>query len=71
MRIRKNNLNHRFRHGFAMFKVLIEKYDELKLAHVLRHSRKSSVKVYFNPTEEDLIEFAIKQDTLTKRGIDV
>ncbi|EJR53765.1 TPA: site-specific integrase [Bacillus luti] len=66
-----DNLNHRFRHGFAMFKVLSEGFDELKLAHVMRHSYTSSVKKYFNPTEDDLIDFAIKQDELTKRGLNL
>lgn len=66
-----DNLNHRFRHGFAMFKVLQEGFDELKVAHVMRHSSTSSVKTYFNPTEDDLIDFAIKQDVLTKRGLNL
>ncbi|SDM41531.1 integrase/recombinase XerD [Bacillus sp. OK048] len=68
---RTDNLNHRFRHGFAMFKVLHEGYDELKLSHVMRHSDTKSVKMYFKPTEDDLIEFAIKQDELTKRGLNL
>lgn len=66
---KRDNLNHRFRHGYAMFKVLNEGFDELKLAHVMRHSNTKSVSKYFNPTEEDLIDFAIKQDELTKRGL--
>jgi len=66
-----DNLNHRLRHGYAMFKVLHEGYDELKLAHVMRHSNTHSVKIYFNPTEDDLIDFAIKQDDLTKRGLNL
>jgi integrase len=71
-RVKKtDNLNHRFRHGFAMYKVLHEGFDELKLAHVMRHSSTSSVKKYFNPTEDDLIDFAIKQDELTKRGLNL
>ncbi|WP_277584995.1 tyrosine-type recombinase/integrase [Psychrobacillus antarcticus] len=66
-----NNLNHRFRHGFAMFKVLNEGFDELKLSYVLRHANTSSVKIYFNPTDTDLINFAIMQDKLTKRGLNL
>jgi integrase len=66
---KEDNLSHRFRHGFAMYKVLYEGYDELKLAYVLRHSNTKSAKKYFNPTEDDLIQFAIKQDELTKRGL--
>jgi len=66
-----DNLNHRFRHGYAMFRVLHEGFDELKLAHVMRHSNTKSVKKYFNPTEDDLIDFAIKQNELTKRGLNL
>ncbi|WP_079523833.1 tyrosine-type recombinase/integrase [Solibacillus isronensis] len=68
---RRDNLNHRFRHGFAMFKVLHEGYDELRLADALRHSNTNSVKKYFNPTEDDLNDFAIRQDALTKRGLNL
>lgn len=68
---KSDNLNHRFRHGFAMFKVLHEGFDELKLSYFLRHSNTSSVKKYFNPTEDDLNDFAIKQDVLTKRGLNL
>jgi integrase len=66
-----DNLNHRFRHGYAMFKVLHEEFDDIKLAYVMRHSDTRSVKKYFNPTEDDLIDFAIKQDELTKRGLNL
>ena len=62
-----DNLNHRFRHGFAMFKVLHEGFDEIKLAYVMRHSNTNSVSAYFNPTEDDLIVFASKQDANQER----
>ncbi|CAN7379405.1 tyrosine-type recombinase/integrase [Rossellomorea sp. LjRoot5] len=68
---KKDSLNHRFRHGFAMYKVLHEGYDELKLAYVLRHSNTHTVRKYFNPTEDDLANFAIKQDELTKKGLNL
>lgn len=68
---RKDNLNHRFRHGYAMYKVLYEGYKELQLANALRHANTMSVKKYFNPTEDDLNDFAIKQDELTKRGLNL
>lgn len=68
---RKDNLNHRFRHGYAMYKVLHEGYDVLRLADALRHSNTNSVKKYFNPTEDDLDDLAIKQDELTKKGLNL
>ena len=68
---RKDNLNHRFRHGYAMFKILYEGYDEFRLMNALRHANTTSVTKYFNPTEDDLSDFAIKQDTLTKKGLNI
>ena len=68
---RKDNLNHRFRHGYAMFQVLYEGYKELQLADALRHANAMSVKKYFNPTGDDLNDFAIKQDELTKKGLNL
>lgn len=52
-RVKKNNLSHRLRHGFAMYKVWVKGYDELALADALRHSDTSTVKRYFNPDDED------------------
>lgn len=53
---KKNNLNHRFRHGFAMFLKKNLNATPLDLMGALRHSNLSSVAYYFNPTEEDLYE---------------
>ncbi len=53
---RKHNLNHRFRHGFAMF---LKKYlnkSALDLMYALRHSSLSSVACYFRPDDDDLFE---------------
>ncbi|MDU6524658.1 MAG: hypothetical protein E6540_11890, partial [Enterococcus sp.] len=44
-------LSHKFRHGFAMFKVLNEKYDRLELQKSLRHTNIRSCEVYFSLTE--------------------
>lgn len=52
---RKTNLNHRFRHGFAMFYVQALKYDALRLQKLMRHRSLSSVLDYYNPTIEDQI----------------
>lgn len=51
--VREHNLNHRFRHGFAMNRVK-EGIGYLQLAGDLRHSSISSVMWYFRPTEEDV-----------------
>ncbi len=53
---RKNNLNHRFRHGFAMFNVIYCHTDAATLADLLRHRSLGSVMCYYNPTISDQIE---------------
>lgn len=66
--IKKEGLNHKFRHGFSMFKVLIENYDELKLQRALRHSNPNSCRVYFKPTAADLRKFQLLKDKLLRNG---
>lgn len=53
---KKNNLNHRFRHGFAMFQVLYMKTGVLELKELMRHRNIESTLVYYCPSESDLIE---------------
>lgn len=53
---RKNNLNHRFRHGFAMFNVQYLKCSELELMNRMRHSSIDSITSYFNPTLQDQLQ---------------
>lgn len=53
---RETNLSHRFRHGYAMFMVKYKKVDSLKLMRLLRHNNINSVKHYYRPTDEEIIE---------------
>lgn len=53
---RKNNLSHRFRHGYAMYLVKYRNYTPLQLKDALRHQSISTVMIYYNPTEEDIYE---------------
>lgn len=57
---REHNLNHRFRHGFAMFHVQHLKYNALELKERMRHNSISSVSKYYKPTIIDSIK--IKTD---------
>lgn len=57
---RKNNLNHRFRHGFAMFNVQYCHVNEIKLADLLRHRNTLSVMCYYTPTISEQIELKDK-----------
>lgn len=56
---REHNLNHRFRHGFAMFLVQYKniRIEDLKL--LMRHESLTSTAVYYRPTESDIA--AIKE----------
>lgn len=54
-RKRIHNLNHRFRHGFAM-KLVKDGASPVEIANALRHNGLSSVMCYFRPTEEDIYD---------------
>lgn len=54
--IKKNNLNHRFRHGFAMYLVQYHNIQPLQLEKALRHASLASAMIYYNPTDEDIAE---------------
>lgn len=54
-KVRKNNLNHRFRHGFAMFQVQYNHMNAIELASLMRHKTIHSVQRYYNPTISDKI----------------
>ncbi|MGN7300690.1 tyrosine-type recombinase/integrase [Ferdinandcohnia sp. SAFN-114] len=70
---KEDNLNHRLRHGFAMYKVVVEKYDQLKLKNALRHGDINSCKVYFRVDEKERERLAketqelIKSDTMSRK----
>lgn len=51
--VKKHNLNHRFRHGFAMFQVKYRNVNAFELKEMMRHSSVCSTMIYYNPTEED------------------
>lgn len=53
---KKHGLNHRFRHGFAMFNVQYMGVKEVPLANLLRHHGTSSVMCYYRPTISDQIK---------------
>lgn len=65
---RENNLNHRFRHGFAMYKKEKENQDMLQLSKSLRQSNINSCSIYFNPTEIECGLNANVANRLLKEG---
>lgn len=52
--VRKHNLNHRFRHGYAMFLKKHKKATEIDLMYALRHKSPESVVAYFRPDDDDI-----------------
>lgn len=53
---RKNNLSHRFRHGFAMYHAHFRKGEKarlLELQKLMRHKSITSTQIYYNPTPEE------------------
>ncbi|MBC2579045.1 site-specific integrase [Clostridium sp. DJ247] len=53
--VKEHNLNHRFRHGFAMYNVS-RGVNELQLMGMMRHASLQSVAKYYRPTLSDAIE---------------
>lgn len=54
--VRENNLNHRFRHGYAMYHVMYLKVKILELKEKMRHKSLTSVTRYYKPTLSDKIK---------------
>ena len=57
---RRHNLNHRFRHGYAMFQIKYMHIDVLQLSKMMRHRCIASTMVYYRPTEID--EYNLKTE---------
>lgn len=54
------NLNHRFRHGFAMFQIQYRKIGIFELQKLMRHASVLSTQIYYRPTYED--EYELKTE---------
>ena len=52
-RVRKNNLSHRLRHGYAMYLSNVLHLSDFDVKALLRHKNLSSTAIYHNPTPED------------------
>ena len=58
--VKKNGLNHLFRHGFAM-KLLYDCNYRIEMVQKrMRHKNQSSTLIYINPTDEQIAEMKIK-----------
>lgn len=65
---KKNNLSHRFRHGYAMYLINEEGRRIEYVKDKMRHISLQSTLVYYNPTEEDkLNDTKSLEDSLRKK----
>lgn len=67
-KVRKNNLNHRFRHGFCM--KLMYGFGDINYSSIkvfTRHKSDTGLDAYNNPTTSDLIK--IKEDISRENGV--
>lgn len=51
--VRKNNLNHRLRHGYAMYLSNVLHLSDFDVKTLMRHKNLSTTAIYHNPTPED------------------
>lgn len=58
--VRKNNLSHRFRHGFAMFLIKNENKSIEYVQKQMRHKSILSTLIYYNPEEKDILKDTLK-----------
>lgn len=54
--VRENNLNHKLRHGYAMYNVIYLNVNILELKEKMRHRSLASVTHYYRPTLSDKIK---------------
>lgn len=57
---KRNNLSHKFRHGYAMYLIDVEKKDIHDVKKEMRHKSITSTLIYYNPREEEILEETIK-----------
>lgn len=58
--VRKNNLSHRFRHGYAMYLTNVLGLDSYAVKILMRHKNLSTTSIYHNPTPDDIAEIQRK-----------
>lgn len=58
--VRKNNLSHRFRHGFAMFLIEEEHKSIEYVQKQMRHKSIMSTLMYYNPAEQQILKDTLK-----------
>ncbi|NFQ57799.1 site-specific integrase [Clostridium botulinum] len=67
---KKNNLSHRFRHGFAMFLIKNEGKSIEYVQKQMRHKSISSTLIYYNPEEKDILKETLKISQNMRRRLE-
>ena len=66
--VKKNNLSHRFRHGFCMFLMHDLNMMKSKVKIFSRHANDSSLNTYNNPGSDDIIKF---KEEIQEKALDI
>lgn len=56
---RKDNLSHRFRHGFVMHLIYDLKMPREQVMRRTRHKNYASLDAYYNPTTEQIVKMKL------------
>ncbi len=69
---KKNNLSHRFRHGYAMFMIEEMKMEIHQVQVLMRHKSIESTRIYYNPKEETILNHSkeIQENILKKINVE-
>lgn len=69
--VRKNNLSHRFRHGFAMFLIKNENKNIEYVQKQMRHRSITSTLIYYNPEEQEILKDTLKIQNHIRKQLEV
>ena len=69
--VRKNNLSHRFRHGFAMFLIKNENKSIEYVQKQMRHRSITSTLIYYNPEEQEILKDTLKIQNHIRKQLEV
>jgi integrase len=65
---KRDNLSHRFRHGYAMYLIQHLKKELIEVKDLMRHKSLSSTAIYFNPTQkEKLVSTILMQESIINK----
>jgi len=66
---KKTNLSHRFRHGYAMYLINELNLEFEEVSRYMRHRSTTSTYVYYNPTEEEIMDATLMMEKQMNRTL--